>query len=110
MNLSDKQWEFLKDVALLIQYAERRGWKLTGGELWRHQHMQEYYYNNGLSQTLESNHEIRLAIDLNLFIDGDYKQETKDYKQLGNFWESLRKENRWGGHFDDGNHFERTDG
>lgn len=85
MKLSDKQWEFLKDVCLLIQFAERKGWKLTGGELWR------------------------MAIDFNLFIDGKFKQLTEDHRELGEFWESIRPENRWGGHWNDGNYYERKD-
>jgi len=31
MSLSDKQFEFIKDVALLIQYVSSKGWKITGG-------------------------------------------------------------------------------
>jgi hypothetical protein len=107
MTLSDKQWEFLKDVCLLIQFAERKGWKLTGGELWRPQEMQDIYVERGLSQTREGQHLKRLAIDLNLFVDGKFMQKTEDHKELGEFWESIRPENRWGGRFNDGNHYER---
>lgn len=109
MTLSDKQWEFLKDVLLLIQFAERKGWKITGGELWRPQEMQDIYVERGMSQTREGQHQKRLAIDLNLFIDDQFKTKTEDHKPLGEFWESIRPENRWGGRWNDGNHYERTD-
>lgn len=107
MTLSDRQWSFLKDLALLIQYADRRGWKLTGGELWRTLDQQKIYYREGKSSTLQSRHMKRMAIDLNLFIDGEYKPDSSDYKELGEFWESLNEFNRWGGNWNDGNHFER---
>jgi hypothetical protein len=32
MKLSDHQFEFLKDVASLILFADRRGYKVTGGK------------------------------------------------------------------------------
>jgi hypothetical protein len=111
MSLSDKQWTFLQDVALLIQWAERKGYKLTGGELHRLPETQEFLKNQGASNTNEGYHQKRLAIDLMLFIDGEYQRDTEAYKPLGEFWESLRPENRWGGEFStikDGNHFERT--
>lgn len=111
MSLSDKQWEFLKDVAILVQYAERKGWKLTGGELWRPDEVQQLYVKQDKSNTDESYHEKRLAIDLNLFIDGEYRTDSDAYEPLGIFWEQIREENRWGGNFStitDGNHFERT--
>lgn len=110
MTLSDRQWEFLKDVALLILFAERQGWKLTGGELWRPKEMQQIYVSRGQSNASQGFHQQRLAIDLNLFIDNEYKTATEEYSELGKFWESIRPENRWGGNFkarNDGNHFER---
>lgn len=111
MSLSDHQWEFLKDVALLIQYAERRGWKLTGGELHRPKELQELYKAQGKSNTSEGYHPRKLAIDLSLFIKGHYQRTSDPYRELGEFWESLNDHNRWGGNFStirDGNHFERA--
>ena len=108
MKLSDKQWEFLKDMSLLIQYADRKGYKLTGGELYRTSYMQKYYVEKELSETNDSQHEKRLAMDFNLFIAGVYKTDTESYRELGEFWESIRPENTWGGSWGwDGNHFER---
>jgi len=45
----------------------------------------------------------RLAIDLNLFKDGEYLTDTEDHRFLGEFWESLG--GTWGGRWDDGNHY-----
>ncbi len=49
-----------------------------------------------------------MAIDMSLFINDKYQRKTAAYKPLGDYWESLDPLNRWGGRFDDGNHFERN--
>lgn len=111
MNLSDHQFEFLKDLALLIQWCERKDYKVTGGELHRLPETQQLLKEQGKSMTTEGNHPKRLAIDLMLFIDGQWQQDTEAYKPLGEFWESLNPLNRWGGNFSklkDGVHFERN--
>lgn len=57
----------------------------------------------GISNSL---HTQRLAVDFNLFINGEYKTRTEDYRALGEFWESIG--GSWGGRFKsnpDGNHF-----
>jgi len=112
MTLSDKQWEFLQDVSSLILYAQRKGYKLTGGELWRTKEQQKIHFEAGRSKTMSSNHLNRLAIDLNLFIDGKPIWEfTQEWEDLGVYWESIRDDNRWGGHyktFMDLPHFERV--
>lgn len=51
-------------------------------------------------------HTQRLAVDLNLFVNGKYMTDTKDYLPLGEYWETLG--GTWGGRFKsrpDGNHF-----
>lgn len=117
MSLVNKQWEFLKNVAKLIQYAERKGYKLTGGELYRSQDQQTIYLKNGQTLKTYSRHQDRLAIDLNLFIGNTYITDTVLYQDLGEYWQSLSPRNRWGGdwnkngsisdeRFLDGNHFE----
>jgi hypothetical protein len=124
MTLSDHQWEFLKDVAKLIQFAEQQGIKLTGGELDRTIDQQRIYYSQGKSKTMNSNHLRRLAIDLNVFKDidkdgdKDYTTRYKHVKVLGDYWELLHPRNRWGGDwngndindekFIDTPHFERN--
>lgn len=114
MTLSDKQWLFLKHVALLILYAEAKGWKLTGGELTRPNEMQEIYLKQGKSKVKISQHQKRLAIDLNFFrpSDGKLTYTKAETQELGDFWESLDPKNRWGGNwvsFVDTPHFERRE-
>lgn len=109
MKLSDHQWEFLKDLAQLIQYAESLGYKLTGAELYRtpEQAALNAKSGKGISDSL---HTKRLAVDLNLFINGEYRTDTASHAKLGQFWKSLNPINRWGGDFSrpDGNHYERN--
>jgi len=107
MKLSDIQWEFLRDVAVLIQYAERKKYKLTGGELRRSRAQQQIHVEAGRSKTLDSDHLRALAIDLNIFFDVDSDGDM-DYtgavpnavevcRDLGEFWKSLNENNYWGG-------------
>lgn len=98
MSLSDHQFEFLKDVGRLIEYASNKGFKITAGETYRPQLMQNYYYKTGKSKTRRSNHTRRLAIDLNFFKDRKHlTYKIEDIKPIGDFWESLNPLNRWGG-------------
>lgn len=110
MSLSNKQWEFLQDVAKLINYASEQGYKLTGGELMRTKYQQEEYLRTGMSKTANSNHLRKMAIDLNLFINNEVQwHKCPEWQDLGDYWESLREGNRWGGNyksFVDTPHFE----
>ena len=124
MSLSDEQFDFLKDVCLLIQYCVGLGFKVTGGELWRPLEMQKIYVESGRSKTMDSQHLKKLAIDLNFFKGKTYinaleSQDAYEYlNPIGEYWESLNIKNRWGGNFDkdwerkdpwvDLPHFERT--
>jgi hypothetical protein len=92
MTLGEKQRKFVWMISLLIQRAYEMGYELTLGDAWAKTGHKE-----------NSNHYIRLAIDLNLFKDGKYLDKTEDHRPLGEFWESLG--GTWGGHFQDGNHY-----
>jgi hypothetical protein len=109
MTLSDHQWAFLKDVATLILFAEDQGFKLTSGEVYRTKSQAARNADLGIG-IVDSLHCQRLAIDLNLFIDGRYRHDSEAYRPLGEFWEQLNPRNNWGGNFKraDGNHFERV--
>ena len=82
---------------------------MTGGELFRTPEQQAIYIAKGLSKTSNSKHLKRLAIDLNLFINGEYQTTREPYKPLAKFWNKLSPENKagydWGW---DANHFERS--
>jgi len=110
MTKVEHQHEFLQDVALLIQQAERLGIVVTGGELYRTAEQQAIYLKTGKSKTANSKHLERLAIDLNFFIGGELTYDKKKIQPLGDYWEGLSSYNRWGGNFKsilDVPHFER---
>ena len=108
MKLREKQSIFALNVALLIQHAYSIGYEITFGEALRTLEQQAIYVKNGRSNTINSKHLKRLAIDLNLFKDGVFLIKTIDYKVLGDYWKELNIENVWGGDFGDGNHFQMT--
>jgi len=109
-KLSDRQWEFLKNVAKLIILAEKLEVKLTGGELYRTEYQQKKYVQDNLSETMLSKHLDRLAIDFNFFIDGEIQWGFHPkIQELGNYWENLNPKNEWGGNwknFKDYPHFQ----
>ena len=107
MTLREKQSLFLLNAAKLIQWAFDNGFELTGGELLRTKEQQEIYFKSEKSQTMNSRHLQKLAIDLNLFIDGKYRTEKVAYAPIAEHWKSLHPDNvagyDWGW---DANHFE----
>jgi hypothetical protein len=103
-TLRQKQSRLLRYLALLIQYAEQQGYELTGGELWRTSEQAKLNAAKGIG-TATSLHLDRLAIDLNLFRNGKWLTKSEDHKPLGEYWESLHPDCRWGGRFNDGNHY-----
>ena len=94
MSLRKQQSQFARMVGLLINYATLQGYEITFGDA---------YAKSGHIDG--SFHYKRLAIDLNLFKNGEYLTETQDHKPLGLFWESIG--GTWGGRFEnpDGNHY-----
>lgn len=106
MTLSQKQRLFTKLVGQLILWSYTNGYELTFGETVRTQAQADANASSGKGLA-RSNHLIRLAVDLNLFINGEYRTDSESYKGLGNYWKSLDPLCRWGGDFSkpDGNHF-----
>jgi hypothetical protein len=99
-TLRQKQSRFARYVALLIQYAEARGFEVTFGDTYRDPRA-PYGNKNSL-------HHDRLAVDLNLFRDGRFLTSTESHRPLGEFWKSLSDDCTWGGDFKpvpDGNHY-----
>lgn len=107
MKLSQKQGIFAVNFAKLILFIESKGWYCTVSWVYRPDDIQDEMFRNGLSKTRESQHELKLAGDLNLFVDGVYRTDKEAYKPLADYWKSLHPDNvagyDWGW---DGNHFE----
>lgn len=102
MTLGEKQRKFTRMVADLIVWAYQNGYELTWGEAWRtpEQAALNAAKGTGIARSL---HIDRLAVDLNLFKNGQFLQTTDDHKPMGEFWESIG--GTWGGRFKDGNHY-----
>lgn len=102
MTLSEKQAVFTVKIAQLIYWADERGYRLTFGEAYRtpEQAALNAKSGKGIANSL---HTQRLAVDFNLFVNGQYQAGTEAYKPLGEYWESIG--GSWGGRFKDGNHF-----
>ena len=97
MTLGDKQRLFAKLVPRLIDKAHELGYEVTLGHAFRCQDCHVGAEN--------SNHKKCLAIDLNLFLDKKYLTKTEDHQLLGTWWEQQHALCRWGGRFNDGNHY-----
>lgn len=96
MSLRKQQSAFTKALGQLILWAFDQGYELTLGDT----------YPGKFQHSPIGQHPKGLAIDLNLFRDGVYLGGTDDHEPLGNYWEYLSDDARWGGRFSDGNHYE----
>lgn len=104
MTTREKQSLFARLVAELIVQASAEGYDVTFGEAYRSPEEAARLAKLGVG-IRRSLHCDRLAIDLNLFKDGKYLQQTEQYRALGEWWEARHELCRWGGRFNDGNHF-----
>lgn len=95
MTLRQQQSRFAELVGQLIVWAYANGYELTFGDAWaKSGHIPASY------------HYKRLAIDLNLFINGKYMTSTESHRPLGEYWKSLDPMATWGGDWGgDGNHY-----
>ena len=103
MTLSEKQQDFCLKISYLIQWAWENGYRLTFGDAFRDPRVHGSLGEKKAYGNARSCHKLRLAVDFNLFKDGQYLTSTEDYRPLGEYWESLG--GSWGGRFQDGNHF-----
>lgn len=103
MSLRSKQSNFSLMIAELIQWAYTQGYEITLGDAYRDPRLHGAVGEKQGYGRSKSNHKSRLAMDLNLFKDGEYLPETEDHEPLG-----LKREEMggsWGGRFNDGNHY-----
>jgi hypothetical protein len=101
-SLREKQSRFAGMVAKLILQAESMGYAVTLGEAWRSPFEAHRLASLGAG-IKNSLHCDRLAIDLQLFRDGEWLHRNGDYAAVGECWASMG--GAWGGRFGDGNHF-----
>ena len=107
MRLSEKQQKFTEAIGKLITYAYSKGYGLTVGDAYRDYRVHGQMGEKKSYAAANSVHKVRLAQDFNLFVNGEWiaKGNHPAWFDLGEYWESLKGEARWGGRFDDSNHF-----
>lgn len=132
MTLSEKQRLFAFKLRKLFDWLHAHGYEVTLGEATRSNEqaeinalgtegraalrmllrqnpkfhrLEQMLADNVGSGIRNSLHEIRLAIDLNLWKGGVYLQQNEQYKEAAEFWESLGDGCASGYYFGDGNHF-----
>jgi len=110
-TLGQKQRRFVKDLGKLIEFAYAVVCTgpddgITFGEAYRTPEQAKLNELNGkgISNSL---HMVRLAVDFNLILKGEYQAAPEPYRPLGEFWKSLGDDHAWGGDFKsrDANHF-----
>ena len=104
----------VRSLADLIRYAYQRGYELTLGEAYVQSPRKTRdgaFVQDGVHMP-SSLHYNRLAIDLNLFVRGEFITNGDNFAwlDLGNFWEQLDPACTWGGRWSDSNHFSVTFG
>lgn len=99
MTLRQKQSKFCSMVGMLICHANFLGYELTFGRAYVNEAA-----NKAMGSKLKNSlHTQKLAVDLNLFLNGVYLSSTESHEPLGLYWESIG--GTWGGRFNDGNHY-----
>jgi hypothetical protein len=104
-TLRQLQTEFARLVPRLIDKAFDLGYDVTLGDAYRDPRV---HGDIGVRKSYShprSAHKARLALDLNLFIAGHFVEGTEGHRALGEWWEQQHPLARWGGRFDDGNHY-----
>lgn len=105
MTLGEKQELFMRLLPSLLLKAFELGFEVRGGDLFRDPRVHgEMGVKVGYSAP-SSCHKLKLAIDLNLFKEGKFMQATSDHRELGLWWEQQHELCRWGGRYNDGNHY-----
>lgn len=119
-ELRQHQFEFTRHIGFLINYVYANGLlTLTFGRAYDLPEVQPILLEKGLTNTLDSQHPKRLAVDFNFFqgnyyLFSDPARREQDFKlvlPVGEYWEDLDKLNRWGGRWKkpfDPFHFQRN--
>jgi hypothetical protein len=101
LTLLEKQQTFSVLLSKFINDLTVRGYKITLGEAFRPLGVAAIYaaQGEGIKNSL---HTMRLAIDLNIFLGGQYLQSENELAIPGALWESYSTELvecSWGGRF-----------
>ena len=107
-TLRQKQSRFARMVPRLLDKIHEMGYEARLGDLYRDPRVHGPVGTKLGYGHRNSAHKMRLAIDLNLFRNGVYLTSTEDHREIGEWWEAQGPDHRWGGRFEDGNHYSIT--
>ena len=85
MTLGEKQRAFTRMIGLLIERADQLGFELTFGDAYRDPRLHGAAGVKAGYGAASSNHKLRLAVDFNLFRDGEFLRATEDHLPLGEY-------------------------
>lgn len=107
MTLGERQEAFMRLVPRLIDKAHELGFEVRGGDLFRDPRAFGELGEEGPYGSDTSEHKNKCAIDLNLRKPGHgMVTKTEGHAELGAWWEQQHPFCRWGGRYNDGNHYE----
>lgn len=104
MTLGQKQRLFAGLVGKLLTHIYEQGYEVSLDWAYRPPEVAAYYADLGIG-IRSSLHTVKLAVDLNLFKDGVWLRDTEAHRPFGEWWEKQHELARWGGRFNDGNHY-----
>ena len=114
MSLGDAQREFSYHMGcLLVHIGVTPNHACTFGDAYRDPRVHGEHGEKKSYSSANSDHKLKLAVDLNLFIDGTYRTDTEAHRPFGDYWKALSPHNYWGGDIldehgnPDGNHYGR---
>lgn len=107
MRLGEKQELFMRLLPRLLDKAHELGFGIRGGDLFRDERVHGKFGEKKGYSAAYSAHKLKLAIDLNLAMDGKLMVKTEQHQELGAWWKQQHELCRWGGDFKrkDGNHY-----
>jgi len=105
MKLGKKQELFVRLIHQLKGFIFEQGYDIREGDAFRDPRVHGEWGEKKGYGSAYSVHKLKLANDINLFKDGMYLTKTEDHKVFGEYWESLHPLCRWGGRWNDGNHY-----
>jgi len=108
MKLGEKQELFARLTPSLYAKAHELGFEIRKGDAFRDPRVHGKFGEKKGYGHKNSCHKLKLAEDLNLFKDGQWQTQTSDNLELGVWWEEQHELCRWGGRFNDGNHYSLT--
>ncbi len=106
MKLGLKQELFFRLMATkLVPFIYSKGYEIRGGDLFRDPRVHGQFGDKESYSAKNSAHKLKLAIDLNITLDGRLLTKTEEHKLFGEYWLTLHTLCRWGGISNDGNHY-----